>query len=146
MLNSLNLPKFSEANWRSTIRSELSRSTHFANIANWTGRETADIVYKDESGQLTQYLREHCKGDFPNQIREDRNFQTHPIEYFLEVKTTTGDCKTRFYMSSGQYKRVCDVSNKNQTALDEQLLTLASRWRTWRLEFLSGILAKYMSS
>ncbi|XP_014551211.1 hypothetical protein COCVIDRAFT_42474 [Bipolaris victoriae FI3] len=106
LLNSLNLPKFSEANWRSTIRSELSRSTHFANIANWTGRETADIVYKDESGQLTQYLREHCEGDFPNQIREDRNFQTHPIEYFLEVKTTTGDCKTRFYMSSGQYKRM----------------------------------------
>lgn len=75
-------------------------------MANWTGRETADIVYKDDSGQLTQYLREHSEGNFPLQIREDRDFRAHPIEYYLEVKTTTGQCGTRFYMSSGQYKRV----------------------------------------
>ncbi|USP74759.1 hypothetical protein yc1106_02033 [Curvularia clavata] len=106
LLNCINLPNFSESNWRSTIRGELSCSTRFADIENWIGRETADIVYKDESGQFTQYLREHSEGPFPNQIGEDRNFQTHPIEYFLEVKTTTGDCRTRFYMSSGQYKRM----------------------------------------
>lgn len=26
--------------------------------------------------------------------------------YYLEVKTTTGDCDTRFYASKAQYKRV----------------------------------------
>lgn len=107
MLSALGIPHFGEGNWRSTIRGELARSPRFANMANWTGRETADIVYNDDSGQLTQYLRDHSEGIFPFQIHEGRNFQTHPIEYYLEVKTTVGPCGTRFYMSSGQYKRVC---------------------------------------
>jgi hypothetical protein len=47
-LTALNLPSFWEDNWRSTIRGELARSTRFAEISNWVGRETADIVYKDE--------------------------------------------------------------------------------------------------
>lgn len=105
-LTTLNLPNFTEANWRSTIRGELSRSTRFANMTNWIGRETADIVYKDASGELTQHLRDNCEGDFPPQIREDHDFDECPIEYYLEVKSTTGPCGTRFYMSGGQYKRV----------------------------------------
>ncbi|KAH6212673.1 hypothetical protein HBI42_148920 [Parastagonospora nodorum] len=106
LLTTLNIPNFTEANWRSTIRGELSRSTRFADMTNWTGRETADIVYKDTSGVLTQYLRDHSEGDFPPQIREDHNFDECPIEYYLEVKSTTGPCGTRFYMSGGQYKRM----------------------------------------
>jgi hypothetical protein len=78
-------------------------------MSNWVGRETADIVYKDESGVFTQYLRENSEGVFPRQISEDRDFEEHPIEYYLEVKSTTGSCGTRFYMSNGQYKRVSRV-------------------------------------
>lgn len=106
MLSTLYLPNFTEANWRSTIRGELARSTRFADLANWVGRETADLVYKDETGELTRYLRDHSEGSFPYQIREDWDFQARPIEYYLEVKSTTGACGTRFYMSNGQYKRV----------------------------------------
>ncbi|KAH4095486.1 hypothetical protein HBH46_167370 [Parastagonospora nodorum] len=106
LLTILNIPNFTEANWRSTIRGELSRSTRFADMTNWTGQETADIVYKDTSGELTQYLRDHSEGDFPPQIREDHSFDECPIEYYLEVKSTTGPCGTRFYMSGGQYKRM----------------------------------------
>jgi hypothetical protein len=76
-------------------------------MGNWQGRETADIVYKDQDGSLTRYLREHCTGGFPEGIREDRDFTTESIEYFLEVKTTTSACHTRFYMSGSQYARVC---------------------------------------
>jgi hypothetical protein len=100
------LPNFTEANWRSTIRGELSTSTHFANMQSWIGRETADIVYKDQTGELTRYLRNHSEGIFPHQIPEDWDFPAHPIEYYLEVKSTTGQCGSRFYMSGGQYKRV----------------------------------------
>jgi hypothetical protein len=109
MLNALNLPNFTEANWRSTIRGELSRSTHFENMQNWVGRETADIVYKDQSGELTKYLRDHSEGIFPHQIPMDWDFTMHSIEYYLEVKTTPGRCGTRFYMSGGQYKRVSSI-------------------------------------
>jgi hypothetical protein len=75
-------------------------------MANWVGRETADIVYKDETGDLTRYLRENCEGSFPHQILQHWDFAAHPIEYYLEVKSTTGPCANRFYMSNGQYKRV----------------------------------------
>jgi hypothetical protein len=44
-------------NWRSTIRGEPAVSAHYANLVNWVGRETADIVYLDAAGALTRYLR-----------------------------------------------------------------------------------------
>jgi hypothetical protein len=76
-------------------------------MQDWVGRETADIVYQDRDGSLTQYLRDNCAGDFPDQIRIDHDFEAHPIEYYLEVKTTTSACSTKFYLSHLQYKRVC---------------------------------------
>jgi hypothetical protein len=102
----LNLANFSRENWRSTIRGELAASTHYADLANWAGRETADIVYLDTTGALTHYFRHNSEGPFPHQIQEDRNFVMRPIEYYLEVKSTTGRCSARFYMSGSQYKRV----------------------------------------
>jgi len=75
---------------------------------NWVGRETADIVFIDRDGSLTQYFREYCSGGLPAGIRQDRDFAANPIEYFLEVKTTTSACHTRFYMSGSQYNRVSD--------------------------------------
>jgi hypothetical protein len=75
-------------------------------MANWVGRETADIVYTDKTGAVTRYLRQNSEGSFPHEIPEHWNFASHPIEYYLEVKSTTGHCSSRFYMSSGQYKRV----------------------------------------
>jgi hypothetical protein len=110
MLSALDLPEFTLANWRSTIRGELARSTHYANMASWVGRETADIVYTDKTGALTRYLRQNSEGVFPHQIPEHWNFASRPIEYYLEVKSTTGHCGSRFYMSSGQYKRVYTLS------------------------------------
>jgi hypothetical protein len=110
ILKALNLPNFTLANWRSTIRGELSGSTHYADLANWAGQETADIVYLDTTGALTDYLRQNSEGRFPHQISEYRNFGSHPIEYYLEIKSTVGVCGTRFYMSGGQYNRVRTVS------------------------------------
>jgi hypothetical protein len=78
-------------------------------MRNWVGRETADIVYKDDSGAFTQYLRENSEGIFPDQISGNHDFEEHPIEYYLEMKSTTGGCGTRFYMSNGQYKRASCV-------------------------------------
>jgi hypothetical protein len=108
-LLALNLPNFTRANWRSTIRGELALHAHYADMPNWSGRETADIIYKDTSGSLTRWLRGVGTGGFPEQISEEHDFAECPIEYYLEVKSTTGACGSRFFLSSGQYTLVCCV-------------------------------------
>ncbi|KAI4683813.1 uncharacterized protein J4E84_006652 [Alternaria hordeiaustralica] len=104
-LAALNLTDFTLDNWRSTIRGELSRYPKYAGIANWQGRETADIVYTDRDGTLTQWLKGRCTGGYPASSTE-RDFARHPIEYYFEVKSTTSACETRFFLSAGQYKLV----------------------------------------
>ncbi|KAI4920156.1 hypothetical protein J4E90_002296 [Alternaria incomplexa] len=104
-LAALNLTDFTLDNWRSTIRGELSRYPKYAGIANWQGRETADIVYTDRDGTLTQWLKGRCTGGYPASSTE-RDFARHPIEYYFEVKSTISACETRFFLSSGQYKLV----------------------------------------
>ncbi|KAH6642718.1 hypothetical protein C7974DRAFT_469017 [Boeremia exigua] len=106
LLSALNLPNFNEANWPSTIRSELAGHFGFEDLAAWHGHETSDLVYKDHNGAFTQYLRDNCVGGFPPYIFETRSMQASPIEYYLEVKSTTGRCGTRFYMSGRQYERM----------------------------------------
>jgi len=104
-LAALNLTDFTLDNWRSTIRGELSRYPKYAGIANWQGRETADIVYTDRDGTLTQWLKGRCTGGYPASSTE-RDFAKQPIEYYFEVKSTTSTCETRFFLSTGQYKLV----------------------------------------
>ncbi|KAH8704617.1 hypothetical protein GQ44DRAFT_819393 [Phaeosphaeriaceae sp. PMI808] len=106
LLTALHFPNFTEDNWRSTIRGELAGHSNFATLTPWHGRETADMVYTDSTGTFTGWLRDNSEGDFPIQISETRNFRTAPIEYYLEVKSTTRECNTRFYMSGSQYKRM----------------------------------------
>jgi hypothetical protein len=77
----------------------------YQDLDDWTGRETADFVYIDRDGVFTQYLQTTCFGGFSTlQCGNGEGFQ--PIEYFIEVKTTTLGCNTRFFMSKWQYNRV----------------------------------------
>ncbi|CAG5182746.1 uncharacterized protein ALTATR162_LOCUS10314 [Alternaria atra] len=108
-LSALNLADFTRNNWRSTIRGELSRYHGYAGIANWEGRETADIVYKDCDGRLTRWLKGNCTGGYPAGFR-NRDFAEHPIEYYFEVKSTTGACGSRFFLSTGQYKLMREMT------------------------------------
>jgi hypothetical protein len=71
----------------------------------WIGRETADLVYTDRDGRFSDYLGDNCTGDFPTSLC-DHDFTSHPIKYYIEVKTTTGPCHSRFFLSAGQYERV----------------------------------------
>ncbi|KAF2449759.1 hypothetical protein P171DRAFT_405262 [Karstenula rhodostoma CBS 690.94] len=105
ILRGLGLPGFTEENWRSNMRRELLAHARYVNLGSWIGRETADFVYTDRDGSLTRYLRENCFGRWPD-ITLFRDFAQQPIEYFLEVKSTTSSCNTRFYMSGSQYLRV----------------------------------------
>ncbi|KAI8941154.1 hypothetical protein NX059_002391 [Plenodomus lindquistii] len=105
-LSTLNLPDFTRENWQSTIRGELAGAAHYNDMESWVGRETADIVYTDCTGDLTRYFRSKAVQGVPYHISPTYNFAYKPITYYIEVKSTTSGCSTRFFMSGGQYKRM----------------------------------------
>ncbi|KAF8859481.1 hypothetical protein BDZ45DRAFT_673240 [Acephala macrosclerotiorum] len=106
-------PSFNWSNWTSTINSHVLIHPEYFGRDPWPGRrETSDLWYNDREGFLTRHL-----------IRAgylDGNVWSEATpEYFIEVKTTTGDCDDRFFMSRNQYSimqemalREGQVSNK----------------------------------
>jgi hypothetical protein len=66
----------------------------------WPGhRETVNVTYEDNDTNLTEWLIQ--KGYLTEIWREKKP------KYFIEVKTTTLECNTEFYMSHRQYLPVC---------------------------------------
>ncbi|KAJ5564354.1 hypothetical protein N7513_000596 [Penicillium frequentans] len=95
----LDLPGFSRLNWKSTIRKNVNVHPDYHNIAPWNGFETADIVYHDSDSVLTSILIN--EGYLSGSPRI--NFTP---TYYIEVKTTTAECETPFFMSNSQYMRM----------------------------------------
>ncbi|KAL7921353.1 hypothetical protein ACQKWADRAFT_124514 [Trichoderma austrokoningii] len=99
LLSTLQLPRWSNENWQSTIRGYVRAHPSYHNLANWRGRETADLVYDDTEGQFTNTLI-GC-----GYLNHDQWNNARP-KYYIEVKTTTGSRETPFYMSNSQYERM----------------------------------------
>jgi hypothetical protein len=96
----MNLPSFGYEKWCSTIRTEVAIHPLYSDMGHWPGRETSDIVYKDIDSILTTFLID--AGYL------DQNVWTGATpKYFIEVKTTTGEYRDRFFMSANQYRMVC---------------------------------------
>lgn len=99
LFHSFQLPYFSLANWESTIRNEVCIHPAYVAMAAWIGRETADFTYVDIGSRLSLIL-----------ISKGYDIPLSPVggtlKFYLEVKTTTDDCNTRFFMSKAQYRRV----------------------------------------
>lgn len=93
------LPSFGRHDWKSTIRKEVTIHPKYRDMVPWNGAETADITFKDVSSAFTSLLIQ--TGHLEEQVW--RGARPH---YFIEVKTTTGDCNDRFFMSNSQYLRV----------------------------------------
>ncbi|RSL50813.1 hypothetical protein CEP53_008668 [Fusarium sp. AF-6] len=91
------LPGFSLANWRSTIRSYVSVHPDYTDIQPWNHRETSDLEYDDSEGALTELM-------IDNGYLERDVWENKKPKYYLEVKTTTGPCGAPFYMSKSQYR------------------------------------------
>ncbi|RMZ78170.1 hypothetical protein DV738_g4087, partial [Chaetothyriales sp. CBS 135597] len=87
----------------STIRKYVKVHPAYASMDPWRGQETADIVYEDISGVLTDLLID--KG----YLDPDR-WQDQQPKYYIEVKSTTGPCHTPFFMSRHQFKRMKRLS------------------------------------
>lgn len=96
------LPGFGRGNWQSTIRRHVTIHEDYHDMEPWKGAETADITYDDTAGELTKLLVE-------NEYLEQIWMGAKP-KYYLEVKTTTKECGTRFFVSKSQYQRVCELN------------------------------------
>jgi len=103
LLSNLNppLPNFSEANWTSSIRGAVTQHPDYSNMGSWNGREIADITYEDTEGVFTNFLIE--KG----YMEREPWYGMTGLKYLIEVKSTTRECSTPFFMSKEQYELVC---------------------------------------
>ncbi|KAF5266386.1 hypothetical protein FOXYS1_2775 [Fusarium oxysporum] len=97
LLSKLELPDWGRENWQSTIRTYAAIHPDYAGLSQWFSRETADLVYVDSLGRLTNTLIDAG-------ILTGDGWSGKRPRYYLEVKTTTGPCKTPFYMSGNQYR------------------------------------------
>ncbi|KAF5538359.1 ATPase-like ATP-binding domain-containing protein [Fusarium mexicanum] len=102
LLSCLDLPNWNRSNWQSTIRSYVTIHPDYTDLQAWRGRETADLVYVDAEGHLTNTLI-GC-----GYLGHDEWHGARP-KYYIEVKTTTGPCSTAFYMSGKQYQLMQQV-------------------------------------
>lgn len=100
LLKRLFSPSFDWSNWTSTLNSYVLIHPEYRGQEPWPGRrETSDLRYRDRDSLLTAHLIE--AGYL------DRNVWSQATpEYFIEVKTTTGDCGDRLFMSNNQYNMV----------------------------------------
>ncbi|KAK0103682.1 hypothetical protein ONS95_005692 [Cadophora gregata] len=89
---------FGRENWKSRIRHEVTVHPAYSDMPPWRGTETADIVFSDFQSTLTGILVQHGY--------LDETWVGACPRYFIEVKTTTGECDDRFFMSNGQFLRM----------------------------------------
>lgn len=90
---------FNRDNWQSTIRKYAQAHPEYADLTPWGGTETSDIVYDDVSGVFTTLLIE--KG-----YLSGTNWEGKTPKYYIEVKSTTDQCSTPFFISDSQLDRV----------------------------------------
>jgi hypothetical protein len=68
----------------------------------WSGVETSDLAYDDDESVFTQLLVDQ------GYLAAERWAGKKP-RYFIEVKTTVGECSIPFFMSKNQYAMVSSI-------------------------------------
>ena len=99
MLLQQNLSDFGPQNWKSRIRHLVSIDDKYRDLTPWHGTETADIVYDDLDGELTEIL-------IALGYLDSATWSGQAPRYYLEVKSTREACRTKFFMTKAQHKRV----------------------------------------
>ncbi|KAF2094595.1 hypothetical protein NA57DRAFT_80394 [Rhizodiscina lignyota] len=132
LLRSLDLPDFGRAQWRSTIRHRVRVHGLYCNLRQWTGSETADIVYRDRQLKLTEILIENgylfpTSGQppfsIPESVADSASWERRRPKYYIEVKTTPGPLDAPFFCSEGQVQRMEDMKFRN--ALPSKIYLIA---------------------
>ncbi|KAJ3572163.1 hypothetical protein NPX13_g5141 [Xylaria arbuscula] len=133
MLSHLNpaLPNFTRTNWRSTIRKFVTAHPDYADMAPWTGRETADIVYPDASGNFTSLLLD--SGYF-NRDNNAGAWRAARPTYLIEVKTSTQSANAPFFMSRRQFQRMREYTNPAAALSNSQHATIYVIFRVFNVD------------
>ncbi len=71
----------------------------YTDLQPWNNRETSDFVYDDTTGKFTAHLIDRG-------YLSSAEWEGARPKYFIEVKSTTSNCSTPFYMSGNQYDLV----------------------------------------
>jgi len=84
-----------------------SKLRRHANVSPYGKAEITDLEYQDRTGCFSRLLRTWADGKVPNWLEEAcmSGTTTRP-KYWLEVKTTPGNCETVFFVSTHQYELV----------------------------------------
>ncbi|RDH24776.1 hypothetical protein M747DRAFT_252824 [Aspergillus niger ATCC 13496] len=98
------LPAFTRDNWQSVIRKFVTILPEYSDMTAWHGRKTADITYDDHDGVLTSLFID--KG-----YLQDDVWRGKTPRFYMEVKSSTADNRTPFFMSKYQYRRMQEMSN-----------------------------------
>ena len=97
ILSRLDLPGFDRGNWHSKIRHRVRLHENYRNLEQWEG-DDEDILYDDKEGVFTQLL--------VNNGYLDDIWKTAKPKYWLEVKSTTKKCGTRFFLTKPEHEKV----------------------------------------
>ncbi|KIW13179.1 hypothetical protein PV08_08366 [Exophiala spinifera] len=89
-------------NWQSSIRHHVNVLPEYAAEAAWHGREQSDIMYEGSCAQLRRLLRKKTIFPCPGWLCSETS--STPVNYHIEVKTTSGSCNTPFFISNKQYE------------------------------------------
>jgi hypothetical protein len=131
MLLRLELPGFTRDNWKSNVRGEVKIHRKYSDMESWNGAETADITYNDIHGDFTRLLID--KGYLPSAVWQN----ARPL-YYLEVKTTTKECNTRFFMSKSQHQRVSPRTILERLSHHQKLIREISKDETDGIDRRTG--------
>jgi hypothetical protein len=96
------LPGFGKGNWESRIRKYVTAHENYQDMEAWKGQENADIMYDDVRGEFTKLLIDN--GYLDRKVWANAT----PPTYWLEVKSTIGECDGTFFVGPTQYEEVCD--------------------------------------
>lgn len=100
---------FTIDNWRSSIRDYVKVLPDYQDVPKWDGFEVSDVMYEGHSLQLMHILLKNSVSPAPAWLDDlatalPTTASGSPVNYHIEVKTTSGPRSTPFFMSKYQYK------------------------------------------
>ncbi|KAK6825522.1 hypothetical protein PG987_013016 [Apiospora arundinis] len=102
------LPGFCRDNWQSNIRHYVTAHPEYETMDAWLGAEVADLVYNDSKGAMTERL-------IARGYLEKSAWQNKRPQYLIEVKTTTSNCDTPFFVSKAQCEKIKENTESTET-------------------------------
>lgn len=105
-LLNLELPNFGRENWKSNVRKKVCVHEKYKDMEEWTGPETADVVYEDKGPEFvltnafSEYLpKDRLREELPSSITwKSKLQQKNAARVSSLAKPSTEGCVTDTYL------------------------------------------------